>query len=177
MGGAGVVARVLDDAFAHAEGEVKTAPGRVALLEPGDDAEGVEIVVETEAVLSQCGIQGLFTGVAKGGMTDVVRQGEGLGEFGIQAQGCGESAGDLGNFEGVGEPAAEVVCRQVVGEAREDLGFSGQPAKGASMENAGGVACEGRTIGMRRLGMSAGGEIAISVDRDAVGQLKIQFGL
>jgi hypothetical protein len=44
--GGGVVAGVLDDAFADGEGEVEAAKGGVALLEPGDDAQGVEVVVE-----------------------------------------------------------------------------------------------------------------------------------
>ena len=45
-----VVAGVLDDAFADAEGEVEAAVGGVALLEVLDDAEGVQVVVEAEAV-------------------------------------------------------------------------------------------------------------------------------
>ena len=46
----GVVARVLDDALADAEGEIEAAMGGVALLEVLDDAEGVEVVVEAAAV-------------------------------------------------------------------------------------------------------------------------------
>ena len=148
MGSTGVVARVLDDPFAHAESEVEAAPGRIALFEPRDDAEGVEIVVETEAILPQCGVEGFFAGVAEGGMTDVVGEGESFSEFAVQAEGCGESAGDLGDFKSVGEAAAEMVSGEVAGEAREDLGLSRQPAEGAGVENAGGVAREGRTIGM-----------------------------
>ena len=125
-----------------AEGEVESAPGRIALFKPCDDAQGVQIVVETEAILAQCGIESLFAGVAKGGMTDVVGKGESLGEFWVQAQGGGERAGDLGHFEGMGEAAAEVVAGQIAREAGEDLGFSGQTAKGAGVKNAGAVAGE-----------------------------------
>src|SRR5438045_1163336 len=81
---AGVVAGVLDDAFAKAEREIQSTPCRIALFKPGDDAKCVQVVVETEAVLEQCGIEGFFAGVAEWGMTDVVRQGEGLSKLAIQ---------------------------------------------------------------------------------------------
>ena len=52
-------------------------------------------------------------------MADVVDEGEGFGEVFIEAEGRGDGAGDLGDFDCVGEPVAEVV-----GEAGgEDLGF------------------------------------------------------
>ena len=66
MGGGGVVARVLDDAFADGEGEVESAKGRVALFKPGDDAQGVEVVVEAEAVGLERGVESFFAGVAEG---------------------------------------------------------------------------------------------------------------
>ena len=108
--GGGVVARVLDDAFADGEGEVEAAKGGVALFKPGDDAQGVEVVVEAEAVGAEALVEGFFAGVAEGRMADVVDQGESLGELGIEAEGGGQGAGDLGDFKGVGEAAAEVVA-------------------------------------------------------------------
>ena len=50
MCGCAVVAGVFDDAFADAEGEVEATVGGVTLLEVLDDAEGVDVVVEAEAV-------------------------------------------------------------------------------------------------------------------------------
>ena len=156
MSGARVIARVLDDAFTHREGEVEAAPGGIALFKPGDDAECVQVVVEAEAMVAQGGIERLFAGMAKGRMTDVVGQGEGLGEFAIQAQSAARVRGNLGHFKRVGEPAAKVVAGQVAREAGEDLGFSGQATKCAGVKNAGGVAREGRAIGMRRFRMVRG---------------------
>ena len=95
------------------EGQVEAATGGIALFKPGNDAQGVQVVVEAETMLPQCGIERFLTGVAEGGMADVVRQGKGLGEFAIQAQRCGERAGDLGDFKRVGEAAAEVVGGQI----------------------------------------------------------------
>ncbi len=93
-----------------AEGEVEAAPGRITLFKPGDDAQGMQVVVEAEAVLAQRGVEGFFAGVAEGRMADVVGEGEGLSELTVQAQSFGEGAGDLGYFERVGEPAAEMVA-------------------------------------------------------------------
>ena len=91
--GRGVVARVLDDAFADGEGEVETAKGGVALFKPGDDAEGVQVVIEAETVRLQSAVEGFFAGVTERGVADVVGEGEGFGEVGVEAQSTGESAG------------------------------------------------------------------------------------
>lgn len=166
---------MLDDALAKAEGEVESAPGRIALLKPCDDAQGVQIVVETEAILAQCGIESLFAGVAKGGMTDVVGKSECLSEFWVQAQGDCERAGDLGNFEGMGQAAAEMIARKIVRQTREDLGLSGQTAKGAGMENTGAVAGKRRAIWMGRLRMYTGREGTVAVDGNVSRKRIIQF--
>ena len=160
MSGGEVVTRVLDDAFADREGEVEAAPGRIALFKPGDDAEGVQVVVKAEAVLPQRGIECFLARVAEGGMTDVVGEGKGLGEFAVQSQSRCEGAGDLGYFKRVRQPGAEMVCGKIVGKTREDLGLSGQPPECAGVKNAGGVAREGRPIRVRRLWMNSSSEIA-----------------
>ena len=78
-------------------------------------------------------------------------------------------AGDLGHFQGVGEAAAKVVGRGVGGQAGEDLRLAGQAAKGARVQDAGGVAGKGRAVGMRRLGVRAAGKVAARIPwcRDA----------
>jgi len=158
---------VLDYAFTDGGGEVESAEGGVALFKPGDNAEGVQIVVEAEAVSAEGVIEGFFAGVPEGRMADVVDQGEGFGEFDIEAECGGKGAGDLGDFKGVGEPIAEVVGRRGewliqdfirVGKSGEDLGFAGEAAEGAGVEDAGGVAGEGSAIEMGRLRMGAEGE-------------------
>ncbi len=74
----GVVAGVLDDAFADAEGEIEAAMGGVALLEVLADAERMEVVVEAQAVPLQAVVESALAGVAEGRMADVVDQGERL---------------------------------------------------------------------------------------------------
>ncbi len=48
--GRGIITGVLDDAFAHGQREVEAAKAGVALLKPGDDAQGMQVVVEAKAI-------------------------------------------------------------------------------------------------------------------------------
>ena len=163
MGFGGVVAGVLDDAFADAEGQVEAAEGGVALLKPGNDAQGVQVVVKCQVVCLQAAVEGLLAGVAEGRMADVVGQGEGLGQFDIEAERAGEGAGDLGDLKGVGEAAAEMVGGRVRRAAGEDLGLAGETTEGAGVQDASRVAGEGRAVKMGRLWMRAAGELAVRV--------------
>ena len=62
-----VVVGMLDDAFADFEGEVQAAEGGVALFEIFDNAEGVKIVVEGQALLCHGGVESFFPAWPKGG--------------------------------------------------------------------------------------------------------------
>ncbi len=68
----GVVVRVLDDALTNFEGQVESAERSVALLEIFHDAESVEVVIEEESVLTHGGVEGLFSGMTEGRVSDVV---------------------------------------------------------------------------------------------------------
>ena len=46
----GVIAGVFDNALPNAQGEIQSAPGWIALFKPGDDAQGMQVVVEVEAI-------------------------------------------------------------------------------------------------------------------------------
>ena len=146
-----VVAGVLDDAFADAEGEIEATMRCVALLEVLDDAEGVEVVVEEAAVTAEALVEGALAGVAKGRVADVVDEGEGLGEVLVEAEGGRDGAGDLSYFDGMGEAGAEVVG----GAAREDLGLAGETAEGASLDDALAVTLERGAAGTVRRGVDA----------------------
>ena len=142
MVGGFVVARVLDDAFADGESEVEAAMRGVTLLEVFADAEGVEVVVETQAVALEALVEGALAGVAEGRVADVMHQREGLGEVLVQAQRFGDRARDLLDLDGVSEARAEVVG----GAAGEDLGLAGEAAKGAGLHNAVAIALEGGPV-------------------------------
>jgi hypothetical protein len=162
----GVVAGVLDDTFSHCESEIESPEGGISLFKPGDDAEGMEIVVESEAVVAESLIESLFAGMAERGVPDVMSEGEGLGEFVVQAESSGNSSGDLGDFERMGKTAAEVVSGEITGEPGKDLSFSSKTPKRAGMEDASTVACEGRSIGMLGFRKLTGYELSFTTDSD-----------
>jgi hypothetical protein len=153
---------VLDDAFADAEGEVEAAVGGVALLEVFADAQSVEVVVEAEAVLLQALVEGALAGMAEGRVADVVDEGEGLGEVFVQSEGGCDVAGDLYDFDGVSEAAAEVVT----GAAGEDLRFACQAAEGAGLDDAVAVALERGAVRTRGGRVDARAERVIGVATD-----------
>jgi len=158
-----VVARMLDDTLANAKGEIEATVGGVALLEVFDYAEGVDVVVEAAAVSAEAGIEGALASVAEGGMANVVDQSESFGKVLIEAERSRDGAGDLRDFDGMGEAAAEVVG----GAAGEDLGFACQAAEGAGLHDAFAITLEGRARRTKRRGMDAGKEriVRVSCDR------------
>ncbi len=157
---------MLDDAFAHGEREVQAAVRGVALLEVLDDAQGVEVVVEAEAVTLQAAVEGALAGVAEGRVADVVDEGEGFGEIFVEVQGGGDGAGDLRDLDGVGEARAEVVG----GAGGEDLRLAGEAAEGAGLDDALAVALEGGAdAGARARGSSRGGAVAGGAGRARFG--------
>src|ERR1700685_2710706 len=94
----GVVAGVLDDAFADAEGEVEAAVGGVTLLEVLDDTEGGQVVVKTAGVAAEALVESALASVAEGRMANVVDQGEGFGDVLAEAESSGSGAGDLSDL-------------------------------------------------------------------------------
>jgi hypothetical protein len=146
-----VVVRMLDDSLANFEGEVQAPEGGIALLEIFDDAERVQVVVEEESMLAHGGVERLFSGVAEGRVADVVDKGEDFGEIDIEAEGSGDGAGDLRDFERVGESVSEVV--RVA--ASKDLRLGFETAEGAGVNDAVAVALEVVAVGMGRLGKAA----------------------
>ncbi len=159
MGGNAVVAGVLDDAFADPEGEVQSAVGGVALLEVLDDAEGVDVVVEAQAVALEAAVESALAGVAEGRVADVMHERESFGKIFVERERAGYVAGDLGDFHGVGQARAEVVG----GAGGEDLGLAGEAAEGASLHDAVAVALEGGAVGVRRGRKFARKELLVGV--------------
>jgi len=75
---------MLDDAFAHFEGKIQSAKGGVALLEIFDDAQGVQVVVEEQAVGAHGGVQGFFARVTERRMAEIMHQCERFGEIDVE---------------------------------------------------------------------------------------------
>ena len=90
---------------------------------------GVFVMLEAAALgrdLAQAGVEHLLTGMPERGVTEVVRQGDGLGEVLIERQCPGDGAGHLGNLDRVGEPGPVMVTLVI----DENLRLVLQPTEG-----------------------------------------------
>ena len=131
--------------FAYFPGQIEPGKIGVFLFEFFDDPQAVAIVLEA-AMTAHEFVQGTFAAVPERGMTEIVRQRDGLGEVLVQAQGAGDVARDRGDFHRVREPGAEVIPRAV----QEHLGLVFQPAKRARVDDAVAVPLElGAPLGRR----------------------------
>jgi len=138
---------VLDQALKRFPGQVQPVELGVAPLQPGDDAQRLGVMVET-APFSHPGVQRVLARVAEGRVTEVVDQRNGLGEVLVAAQRPRQCAGDLRDFNRMGQAGSVVVA--LMGD--EDLGLVLQPAEGGGVDDAVAVALEGgprRAFGLR----------------------------
>ena len=88
----GLSVAVRQDALPHLLGEVQTA---ALPLQQGHHPHTLGGVVEVGVVNI---LQGVFPGVAKGGVAQVVPQGDSLGEVLVEAQRPAQGAGDLADL-------------------------------------------------------------------------------
>ena len=71
-------------------------------------------------------IQNLFAGMPEGGVTQIMPQGDGLGEILVQTERPRHGSGDLSHFERVGQPRSVMVPRGI----EEHLGLMLESSKG-----------------------------------------------
>ena len=84
-----------------------------------------------EAVRQALG-EGVLSGVAEGGVADIVAEGGGLRQVFVQVEGAGDGAGDLGDLQRVGEPGDVVIA----GGGDEDLGLVLEAAECLAVDDA-----------------------------------------
>ncbi len=98
-------------------------------------------------------VEGLFDGMAEGGMAEVMGEARALDEVGVDEAVVGEvgavllkpaadGAADLGDFDGVGEAGAV----EVVFAGEEDLGFALEAAEGGGVDDAVAIDLEGGAV-------------------------------
>ena len=121
----------------------------IAALQIGHDAQRLRIVVEA-AVIREAVVERAFAGMAERRMAEVVGQRQRLRQILVEAERAGERAGDLGDFERVGQPRAEMIALVI----DEHLGLVGEPAEGGRMDDAVAVAAELVAGGAWRLGVA-----------------------
>ena len=103
------VARMLDHALAHLEGQVQSREAGVALLETLHNPQRVQIVVEGVAETLHLPVELFFAGVRERRMADIVSQGQRFGQSLVQLQYVGQRTCDLRHLDGVGKAVAKVV--------------------------------------------------------------------
>jgi hypothetical protein len=134
----------------------------VPLLEVLDDTQGVKIVVEAAAVTAEAAVESALARVAEGWMSDIVNQRKRFGQVFIEAECGGCCAGDLGDLNGVGEAASEMVG----GAAGEYLSFPGETAKGARLHDAFAVTLKRSPRNARRRRIDAGAKRIAEISGD-----------
>ncbi len=86
----------------------------------------------------EAAIERALAGMAERRMAEIVGERQRLGQVLVEPERAGERAGDLRDFQRVGQPGAEMVA--LVED--EDLGLVGQPAEGGRMDDAVAIAAE-----------------------------------
>ncbi len=138
---------VLDDAFQGLPGQVETVEQRITMLELGDHPQRLGIVVEA-ALGFEAGVERPFPGMAEWRMPQIMGERQGLGQVLVDAELARQSAGDLGHFQRMGQPGAEMVALV----EHEDLGLVLEAAEGGGMDDTVAIAPERAAGAAWRLG-------------------------
>lgn len=140
-----VIPGMLHDAFADFERQIEAVEFDVAVLEVLHDAKRVQVVIEAASVGPHQLVEFALARVAEWRVADIVHQGQRLHEFRVDAQCRGNRAGDLRDFEGVGQPVAKMVGET----SAEDLRFCFEPSERPGVNDAVAVASIFATVGVR----------------------------
>src|SRR5580765_8923814 len=100
---------MFDDAFANFKRQIESGKIQITLLELLDDSQRLQIMVEAVSMRTQQFIELALARVAEGRVPDVVHQGQGFGEIGVEFERAGDGTGDLRDFQSVREAVAEMV--------------------------------------------------------------------
>ena len=103
----------------------------------------------TASIIAFSKLQGILSGMAKRGVTEIVSQGNGFDQILIQGQLAGDGAAHLSYFQAVGEAGAVEIALVIY----KDLGLVFQPAEGGGMDYAVAVALNHRPRRAFRLRM------------------------
>ena len=147
---AGQRAVVLDHALQRLPGQVEAVELGVALLQLGDDAQALGVVVEA-AVRRHHRLQRVLAGMAERRVAEIVGERQRLGQILVEPQRAADRAGDLRDLQAVGQARAEVVALVI----DEDLGLVFEPAERGGMDDAVAVALEAGAGAAFRLGVEA----------------------
>ena len=121
---------MLRQAFANFPCKIETREIGIFLFQFLDDAQALAVVFETAVAFHQA-IQNRLAFVTEWGMTEIVRQCDGLRQIGIQFQSAGDVARDGRDLNCVRKTGAKVVA----GAVEENLRLVFEPAERAGMND------------------------------------------
>ena len=130
-----------NDAVAHLPCQVKAL---AVLFQPVYHTQALHIMVEAVRAES---VQCLFACVSKGSVPQIMRKADGLGQILVQAQTPGNGAGDLRNFQRMGQPGAV----QVTFRREEHLRFLLETPEGLAVQHPVAIPLEHRAQRVLRL--------------------------
>ena len=149
---AGALAReravVLDHALQRFPGQVQAVELGVTLLQLGDHAQTLRVVVEAAERLHHL-LQRVLAGMAERRMSEVVGEGERFRQILVETQRPTDRARDLRDLEAVRQPGAEEVALVV----DEHLRLVLQPTEGRGVDDPVAIALKAGARGALRLGM------------------------
>ena len=146
-GAVGQRAVVLDQPLQRFPGQVEAVEIGVAALQRRDDMKRLRVVVEA-AEIGEALVERALAGVTERRMAEIVAKRRRLRQILVEAERTRQRAGDLGHFQRVRQPGAEVVA--LVED--ENLGLVAEPAKRRGVDDAVAVAAEhaaARALGLR----------------------------
>ena len=100
---------MLDQAFEGFPGQIKSVEGRITALERRHRPQRLGIVIET-AIGGEAVVERPLAGMTERRMAEIVRQRQRLGEVLVEAECASKRAGDLRDFERVGEPGPVMIA-------------------------------------------------------------------
>ena len=114
-----------DNAVAHLPRKVQPA---AVFFERIDNPQTLPVVGEAAGAEL---VERAFPRMAEGSMAEVMPQGDGFGQVFVQAQRAGDGAGDLADFQRVGQPGAVMVAFR----RKKDLRFLLEPSERLAVQN------------------------------------------
>ena len=137
---------MFEQGLAQLAGQVQAGEVRATPLQAVHDAQDLGVVTEAAVALHQ-GVQCPLAAMTEGGVSQIVRQRQGLAQSLVQAEGRPQAAPDLRDLEAVGEARTVVVALGV----DEDLCLVHQAPKGRAVHDAVPVTLEDGPQGIEAL--------------------------
>src|SRR5207248_2252772 len=97
-----VIARMLNNSFAHFKGEIQSTKCRVSQLKILNNTQRVQVVIKEKPMPAHGGIERFFSGVTKRRMPDIMRESQGLDQIHVEPKLRRDGTRNLRHLDSVG---------------------------------------------------------------------------